>query len=84
MVSPFLVLPPILPRSAFMKVFTHLPTLAPHLGIHLHWGIEPSQDQAPLLPLMSDNAILCYIGSWSHGSINVYFLVGGLVPRSSG
>jgi hypothetical protein len=31
---------------------TH-PLLLPGPGIPLHWGIEPSQDQGPLLPLMS-------------------------------
>jgi hypothetical protein len=50
--------------------------------IPLHWG--PSQDQGPLLSLMSHNAILCYICGWSHGSLHVYSLVGGLVPGSSG
>jgi hypothetical protein len=50
----------------------------------LHFGIEPSQDQGPLLPLMSDKAILCYICSWSHLSLHVYSLVGGLVPGNSG
>jgi hypothetical protein len=48
-------------------------------GIPLHWGIKPSQHQEPLLPLMPDNVILCYICSWSHGSLYVYSLVGGLV-----
>jgi hypothetical protein len=33
----------------------------PHPHIPLHWGIEPSQDQGPLLPLMPDKVILCYI-----------------------
>ena len=33
---------------------------------------------------MSHKAILCYICSWSHGSLHVYSLVGGLVPGSSG
>ena len=33
---------------------------------------------------MSEKAILCYIYSWSHGSLHVYSLVGGLVPGSSG
>ena len=32
-------------------------------GILLYWGIEPSQDQGLLLPLMPDKAILCYICS---------------------
>ena len=62
---------------------THpLPILCP--GIPLHWGIEPSQDQGPLLPFMSDKAIFCYICGWSHGSLHVYSLVGGLVPGNSG
>jgi hypothetical protein len=32
----------------------------------------PSQDQGPLLPLMSNKAILYCICSWSHGSLHVY------------
>jgi hypothetical protein len=48
--------------------------------ISLHWGIEPSQDQGPLLPPMPDKAILCYICSWSH----VYSLVVGIVLGRSG
>jgi hypothetical protein len=62
-----------------------LPThqLPPHCpGIPLHWRIEHSQDQGLLLLLMLDN-VLWYIGSWSHGSLHVYSLVGGLVPGSS-
>ena len=62
---------------------TH-PLLPLSPGIPLHWGIEHSQDQGPLLPLMNDKVILCYICSWSHGSLHVYSLVGGLVPGSSG
>jgi hypothetical protein len=46
-------------------------------------GIEPSQDQGPFLPLLSNKSILCYIYSWSHGSLHVHSLVGGLVPGSS-
>jgi len=62
---------------------THpLPPQCP--GIPLHWGNESSQDQGLFLLLILDNAILCYICSWSHGSLHVYSLVGGLVPRSSG
>jgi hypothetical protein len=62
---------------------TH-PLLLPCPGIPLHWGIEPSQDQGPLLSLMSHKAILCYMCSWSLESLHVYSLVGGLVPGSSG
>jgi hypothetical protein len=31
-----------------------LPTSIPGPGIPLYWGIYPSQDQGPLLPLMTD------------------------------
>ena len=54
---------------------TH-PLLLSCPGIPLHWGMEPSQDQGPFLPVMSNKAILCYICSWSHGSLHVYSLVG--------
>jgi hypothetical protein len=62
---------------------TH-PLLLPCPGIPLHWGIKPSQDQGPLLSLMSIRAIFCYICSRSHGFLHVYSLVDGLVPGSSG
>ena len=62
---------------------TH-PLLLPCHGIPLHWGIEPSQGQGPLLPLMSNKAILCYRCIWGQGSLHVYSFVGGLVPGSSG
>jgi hypothetical protein len=32
---------------------------------------------------MPDKAILCYKNGWSHGSLQVYSLVGGLEPESS-
>jgi hypothetical protein len=66
----FLVIHPPTPAS----LCWHSPTL----------GIEPSQDQGPLLPLMPDKAILCYLCNWSHGSLPVYTLVGGLVTGNSG
>jgi hypothetical protein len=61
--SPFLVSPLQTPYSislypASMRVLTS-PThaLQPHCpSIPLHWGIKPSQDQGPLLPLMPDKA----------------------------
>jgi hypothetical protein len=62
---------------------THL--LPPHwFSILLCWGFEPPLDQGPPLPLMTNKAILHYICSWSHGSVHIYTLVGGLVPGSSG
>ena len=85
MLSPFQVSPretPYLIPAASMRVlphkFTHFCLPCPPLP--LHWGIEPSKDQGPPLPLMPDKAILCYKSSWSHGSS----LVGILVPENSG
>ena len=52
-------------------------------GIALHWDIKPLQDQEPILPLMTNKAILCNICNRSHGSLHVYSLVGGLVSVSS-
>jgi len=52
---------------------THLlPPLCP--GILLHWGIEPSQDQRTLLPLMPKKA------SYLHA----YTLIGDLFPGALG
>jgi hypothetical protein len=60
------------------------PLLLPHPGMPLHWGINHPQVHEPFPPLMSNNAILWHICSWSHGSLHVYYLVDCLVPRSSG
>jgi hypothetical protein len=57
---------------------SHLPSFS------LCCGIKTPQNEGPPLPLMPDKAILCYICSWSQGSLRVYSLVGGLVPESSG
>jgi hypothetical protein len=85
MLSPFLVSPPKAPYpTPPYPCSPTYPLPLPYLGIPLQWDIEPSQDQGPLLPLMSNKAILCYICSWSSGSLHVYSLVGGLVPGSSG
>ena len=74
------------PPPASMRVLPHLPipSCLTTLVFPGHWGIEPSQDQGPPLPLILDKAILCYICSWSHGSPHVYSLVGSLVPGSFG
>jgi hypothetical protein len=37
-----------------------------------------------LLSQSLTKAILCYICTWSHGSLHVYLIVSGLVPGSSG
>jgi hypothetical protein len=60
------------------------PLLLPIPDIPLHWGIGPSQDQESFLPLMSYKTLLCYTCNWSHGSLHVYSLVGGLVRGTSG
>ena len=76
----FLVFPletpyPIFPLPASIRVLpyplTH-PLPPSYHGIALHWGIEPSQDQGPLLPLMSHKVFLCYTCSWIHGSLHMY------------
>ena len=59
------------------------PHLTPHPGIPLHWSIEPSQDQGPLLSLMPNKTILFCIYIWSNGLLHVYSLDGGSVPGSS-
>jgi hypothetical protein len=79
--------PPIpspLPLLLWECFTTHLPIPTSLPRYFLHWGVKPSEDQGPLLPLMFDKVILCYICSWSHVSLHVYSLVGGLVPGSSG
>jgi hypothetical protein len=56
------------------------PLSFPCPGIPLQWGIKSSQDKGSVLPLMSIKALYCYVCSWSHGSLHVYPLVGGLLP----
>ena len=80
MVSPLKIPYPISPSPCSPTQ----PLQLPCPGILLHRGIEPSQNQGPLIPLMTNKAILCYICGWSHGFLHVYSLVGGLVPGSSG
>ena len=59
------------------------PLLPCYYSIPLCCDIKPFQDQGPLLLLMPDKAILCYICSWRHRFLHVYFLVGGLAIGSS-
>ena len=88
MFSPFQVSPleipyPITPSPSLTESTSpQLPSSYP--GISLPWGIKHPQAQGPLLLLMSNKAILCYICSQCHGSFYLYSLVGGPVPRSSG
>ena len=64
-ISPFLGLPfrnplfhPLSPAS--VRVLPH-PLLSSRPGIPLHWDIKHLQTQGPLLPLMSNKAILYHI-----------------------
>jgi hypothetical protein len=79
---------PLNPHSippAFLRVSPiHPPLPPPCPQIPLQWGIKSLQDQGPLLPLMPNKAVLCYICGWSHGFLHVHSSVGGLVPGSSG
>ena len=53
MFSPFLFFPLKIPYSP-LPLLPNPPTPIPGPGIPLYWGIEPSQDQGPLLPLMTN------------------------------
>jgi hypothetical protein len=54
MLSPFLLFPLKSPISPSFPLLNNPPTPVPGHGISLHWGIEPSQDQWPLHPLMTN------------------------------
>jgi hypothetical protein len=78
---------PIIPTPAFMRVFPYPPTHplpSHHPSIPLCCSLQHPQDQGTPLPLMPDKAIICYICNWSHGSLHMYTMEGGLVPVSSG
>ena len=45
--------------------------------------LKPSQDQGPLLPLMSNKVILYFMCGWSVCTLQVYTLAHGLVPGKS-
>ena len=45
-------------QAAFYSATTTHPLLPPRPAIPLQWGIEPSQDQVTLLPLIPNKAIL--------------------------
>jgi hypothetical protein len=75
---------PILPPPASMRMLPSHPLPSSSPGITIHWGIKHPQAERPLLPLMSNKAILCHIWGQSHGALHVYYLVGGPVPGSAG
>jgi hypothetical protein len=54
MLTPFLVSPQNFPIPFLLPLLTNPPTPIPGPGIPLYWGIEPSQEQGPLHPLMTD------------------------------
>jgi len=71
------------PAPASIRMFP-LPLPPQHPGVPLHWRNQDSQNQGIFFLLMLDNAILCYICGWSHGSLRVYSLVSGLIHGNSG
>ena len=62
-----------LPTQPFSPPALYFPTVGHLLSLH-------RTKEGPLLPLMPDKSILCYICSWSH----VYSLFDSLLPGSSG
>ena len=84
MLSPFLFSLPKTPIPSTLLLLTNSPTPSSWNWNSPTLGIEPSQDQEPFLPMMTKKAVLCYICSWTHGSLYVYSFVCGLVPGSSG
>lgn len=73
---------PLFPLLLWGCSLTH-PLLPHHPSIPLAWGIKTSQDWAHPPPRHFDKAILCFICSCSHESLNVYSLVGDLVAGRS-
>ena len=85
MLFPFLVLPksPLSPLPSPCSPTNPLPLLSP--GGPLHWDIEPSQDQGPLLLLMTNKAILCYISLvYAVGAMGPSMCILWLVVKSLG
>ena len=72
------------PLLSPLPLIPNLPNPIPSPGIPLYWGIEPSQELGPYLPLTTNQAILIYIYSQSYVSHHVFSLIGGLVQRSPG
>jgi len=71
MLSPFQVSPsPISPSPASMKIVPLLPTHSHIIALKFPYTRERSLPRILLIP---DNAILCYICDWSHGSLHVDF-----------
>ena len=73
MLSCFLASPPQLtyplPPASMKELPPSLshPSTPPHCSsIPPCWGIEPTQYQGSLLPMMPKMATFCYICSWSH------------------
>ena len=75
LVSPLETPYPILPPPVSVRVLTHLPTSLPWHSPTVGHGAFPGPMASPAL--MFDKAILCYICSWSHGTLHEYSLVGG-------
>jgi hypothetical protein len=79
MLSPF----PVFSPPASIRVLPP-PFLPSHPGIPQHWCIKSSQDQGPLLPLISDKAHALLHMQPEPWVTQVYPLVTCLIPGSSG
>ena len=73
--------PTLLPSPASMKSAPPIahPLLPQRPSVPLSWVIKSPLDQGAHLSVMPDKVILCYISTWSHGSLHVYPMV---VPGS--
>ena len=67
------------PVPVSQSTLSHFPVRIPP-----HCSIQAFQDRAPLLPLISNKAILCCICFWSHGLLHLHSLVDVFVPGSLG
>jgi hypothetical protein len=76
---------PIHSPTASMRVLHHSPSYFCLLDQAFPYtGASSLPRSMGLFMLMPNKASLCYIYGWSHESLHMYSLVGGLVLRSSG
>jgi hypothetical protein len=76
---------PIAGPPAALRVFPHLPTHSwlPTLSLP-YTGAPPLQYQGPLLPLMPNKVILCYLCNWSSESLSPCVILGSVPGSAAG
>jgi hypothetical protein len=82
LVSPMETPHPFCTLPASMRVFLQPPIYFSFLLLHSPTVGHQAFIGPRASSLMPDKSILCYICGWSHGSLHVYSLVGGLVSGS--